>query len=429
MKVCVHGLWHLGSVTAACLAAAGFDVTGLDDDAATVAGLSEGRPPMFEPGLEDLVKQGLSAGKLRFTADPQAVAGAQVIWVSFDTPVDEDDRADIAHVTDRIRSLFPHFGDGVVVLISSQLPVGTTRSLADAFALVANGRKVSFAYSPENLRLGRALEAFREPGRIIVGGAEGAARGILADLLRPYSTNILWVSLESAEMAKHALNAFLATSVSFINEIAALCETTGADAAEVEAALRSEPRIGPKAYLRPGAAFAGGTLARDVAFLQTLAGRSGLELPMIGGIIPSNRYHRGWPLRQLRARLGDFSGRRIAVLGLAYKPGTDATRRSVAIELCRDLLAAGARLAVFDPAVRRLPDEIGAAALAASAEAALAGAEAVAIMTEWPEFQSLSAAALVGGMARALVLDQNRFLAAALEGQPGIDYVTIGRPI
>ncbi len=429
MKVCVHGLWHLGSVTAACLAGAGVDVVGLDDDAPTIAGLKAGRPPLYEPGLEGLLRAGLDAGRLSFTGDPAAVAEADVVWVAFDTPVDDDDRADVAFVTDRVRGLFPHLRDGAVVLISSQVPVGSTRALAQAFEAVAAGRRVHFAYSPENLRLGKAIEVFRNPERIVVGCTDGAARAVLAPLLEPFCPAIQWIGIESAEMTKHALNAFLATSVTFINEVATVCERVGADAAEVEAALRSEPRIGQKAYIRPGAAFAGGTLARDVAFLGDLAAQHGIALPMIAGIIPSNREHRAWPLRQLQARLAPLAGRRVSVLGLAYKPGTDALRRSVSIELIRALLSAGAKVRAFDPAVHALPADLAAVALARDAADALDGAEAAVVMTEWPEFQALSAEIVAGRMRHPLVLDQNRFLAKALEGRPAIHFITIGKPL
>lgn len=429
MKVCVYGLWHLGTVTAACIAAAGLDVAGLDDDAATIAGLKAGRPPLHEPGLEDLVRAGLAGGRLSFDTDPAVAAAADVVWVAFDTPVDDDDRADVAFVTDRVRGLFPHLRDGAAVLISSQLPVGSTRALARAFEAVANGRRVHFAYSPENLRLGKAIEVFRNPERIIVGCADNDARSVLAPLLERFCSSIQWISVESAEMTKHALNAFLATSVTFINEVATVCERVGADAAEVEAALRSEPRIGQKAYIRPGAAFAGGTLARDVAFLGDLAASHAIELPMIAGIIPSNRAHRGWPLRQLQARLERLAGRVVTILGLAYKPGTDALRRSVSIELIRGLLAEGAGVRAFDPAVRTLPADLAAVILARDAEDALDKADAAVVMTEWPDFQSLSAAAVIQRMAQPLVLDQNRFLARVLEGKPGISFITIGKPL
>ena len=225
MNVCVTGLWHLGTVTAACLASAGHDVTGLDFDAAIVSTLATGKAPLFEPGLDDLVKAGLASGQLHFTTDEAAAVNhADIVWIAYDTPVDDDDRADVTCVTERATRVFPHLRDEALVLISSQVPVGTTRQLELTFATEARGRRVGFAYSPENLRLGNAISAFSQPDRVVVGVRSTADRARVAALLRPFTERIEWMSVESAEMTKHALNAFLATSVTFINEIVALCE-------------------------------------------------------------------------------------------------------------------------------------------------------------------------------------------------------------
>jgi UDPglucose 6-dehydrogenase len=427
MKICVQGLWHLGCVTAACLAEAGFEVVGLDADASIVAGLSQGQPPLFEPGLADLVAAGLKSGKLSFTTDSAAaLADADIVWVAFDTPVDDDDRAEVDFVKAEIAKLFPDLANGAVVLVSSQVPVGSTRGMARQFAEVSMGRAVSFAYSPENLRLGAALDAFRTPERIVIGVRDDGARETLEPVLARFCNTLLWLSIESAEMTKHALNAFLATSITFTNEVASVCERVGADAREVEAALRAEPRIGRRAYVRAGPAFAGGTLARDVRFLTALGDEHGLTLPMLSGVIPSNAAHRGWALRRLREKLGDLSGRTVSVLGLAYKPGTDATRRSAAVELARALIAAGARVQLADPAVKALPEGLHAAQLSADVEVALAGADALVVATEWPEFASLTPCVIQTKMRRALVLDQARFLEKQLGGGE-IEYLAVGQ--
>ena len=279
MRIVVQGLWHLGSVTAACLAEAGLNVTGLDPDAGVVGHLREGQPPLHEPGLPELVRKGMAARLLSFSTDPAVVAGADLVWVAFDTPVDDEDRADPGYVERQVETLFPFLRDGAVVLISSQLPVGSTRRLATRFSAVASGRELAFAYSPENLRLGKAIEVFDHPERIIVGTEDRQPHPILAEVLGRFSDRLVWMSLESAEMVKHALNAFLATSVTFINEIASIAEKVGAQASDVEEGLKSEARIGRKAYLKPGAAFAGGTLARDVVFLGGLADHHAVTTP------------------------------------------------------------------------------------------------------------------------------------------------------
>jgi len=430
MIVAVYGLWHLGSVTAACLAAAGVQTIGIDLDPTTVGNLSDGVPPLFEPGLDAAVRNGLATTKLGFSTALEAVAAADIIWVTFDTPVDDEDRADSISVLAAVERLFPFLRDGHVVLISSQLPVGSTARLEAAFADVAAGRSVWFAYSPENLRLGKAIEAFTRPERIIIGTRNDETRRLLTPLLSRFCPDLIWISVESAEMAKHALNAFLATSVTFINEVALICEQVGADAAEVERALRSEPRIGRRAYIRPGGAFAGGTLARDVTFLTAIGRLHDLAVPLLNSIIASNRSHRHWPFIQVKARLGELKGKRVAVLGLTYKPGTDSLRRSAAVELCRHLAAAGALVSAHDPAAEPLPADLaGAINRTPTAQDALAGADAVVIGTEWPLYRELDAATMLRVMTRPIVLDQGRFLAEQLGGDGRFSYVTVGTPL
>ena len=429
MKVCVAGLWHLGTVTAACLASGGHDVTGLDFDAGVVSGLSAGKAPLFEPRLDDLVESGLAAGRLRFTTDlAAAVCHADVVWIAFDTPVDDDDRADVGYVTDRTARLFPHLRDGALVLMSSQVPVGTTRQIELAFATDARGRAVAFAYSPENLRLGKAIDAFTQPDRIVVGVRSPAGRDTAAELLRPISERIEWMSVESAEMTKHALNAFLATSVTFINEIAALCEQVGADAAEVERGLKSELRIGPRAYLSPGGAFAGGTLARDVVFLSQLGQVRRVPTHLLSSVKISNDAHRHWAEHRLDQQLGGVSGKSVGVWGLTYKPGTDTLRRSSSIELCQWLVDQGATVRAHDPAVHTLPAGlVERFVLAESALSAVDGASALVVATAWPEYREIAAADVAARMTHPLVLDANRFLGDTLGKGSSIEYVSVGR--
>ena len=426
MKVCVFGLWHLGSVTAACLADAGFETVGLDPNRQTIESLNAGKPTLFEPGLENLVGAGLATGKLSFSDALADVANADVVWVTFDTPVDDDDRADIDFVTGQIISIFPHLKDGAVVLVSSQMPVGTMANIEARFAELSDDRKINFACSPENLRLGKAIEVFRNQERIVVGSRDGADKAVLSELLAPFSNTILWVGTESAEISKHALNAFLAASITFMNEVAMVCEKTGADVKEVERALRSEPRIGKNAYIRPGGAFAGGTLARDVTFLTELARTNGLPLEMISGILESNRFHSGWTLRRVCDVLGDLEGRHIAVLGLTYKPGTDTLRRSLSVNLCRDIASQGALVTAFDPVVSEFPEAPETLGLAGSALEALEGADALLVMTEWPEFKSLGVEELIVRMEKPFIFDQNGFL-GHLADDDRIKCITVGR--
>jgi UDPglucose 6-dehydrogenase len=422
-RVTVAGLWHLGCVTAACTARH-FDVTGLDFDDALITGLQQGRAPLLEPGLNDRIREGLDAGRLRFTTDPAAACReADLLWLCDDTPVNDADESDVAYVLARLRRCLPHLRDGAVVLVSSQLPVGTIRSLE------ADWPRLHFACSPENLRLGKALDAFEKADRVIVGTRTEAPRPLLEQVFRPFSPQVLFMRTESAEMVKHALNSFLAVSITFINEIARLCEAVGADAKEVAAGLKSEPRIGPRAYLGPGGPFAGGTLARDVVTLTRLGAAHGESLSLIPAIKQSNDLHRGWAFRRVQGRLGGLSGRTVAVLGLVYTPGTDTLRRSAAVELCQQLVAAGARVQAFDPAIRSLPPELAAVMLAGSLADAVRGAEAAVVCTEWPAFREAPWAALAPTLkAPAVVVDPNRFLEAALKGVAGVEFLSVGRP-
>jgi UDPglucose 6-dehydrogenase len=430
MKVCVQGLWHLGSVTAACLASLGHDVVGLDAVEQTIKNLSQGKAPLLEPGLDDLLQAGIDQGRLWFSADPaQALAGAEVLWVAYDTPVDDDDRADVAFVQGQVQSVLPHLPDGAVVLVSSQMPVGSVRKLEVFAQQSLPGKKLEFACSPENLRLGKAIEVFSKPDRVVVGVRSAHAREVLQKLLAPVTDRVEWMSVESAEMTKHAINAFLATSVTFANEIAAICELVGADAKEVERGLKTEARIGPKAYVSPGGPFAGGTLARDIEFLGLESHAHHLVTPLLSAVRPSNDEHKNWVRRKLQEQFGALAGVCVAVWGLTYKPGTDTLRRSLAVELCDWLLLQGARVQVYDPAVKQMPQRwAGKVTQHATALEAVSGADALVVGTEWPQLRQ-SAGELAAHAKRGLVVvDANRHLQSQL-ALAGFSYLAVGTPL
>jgi UDPglucose 6-dehydrogenase len=426
MNVAVYGLWHLGCVTAACVAAAGNRVVGLDPDERVVKDLRAGKPPLHEPGLSELIAEKSRAGRLSFTDDPaEALRGADVLWVTFDTPVNERDEADVGSVRRALDAVADHIPRGCIVLISSQVPAGFTRELGRAW----QGRGLRYAYSPENLRLGKAIEVFRNAERVVLGVSDESARPVLAELFAPFTKRIEWMTVESAEMTKHALNAFLATSVTFANELARLCEAVGADAKEVERGLKSEARIGPKAYLSPGAAFAGGTLARDVRFLTAFGRQLQVDTPLLGGVLASNEVHKDWVRNKLSELLEGAQHPTVAVLGLTYKPGTDTLRRSLAVELCQWMAGRGIRVRAHDPAIKQLPEEFGhTIALCPSVPEALAGADLAVLATEWPAYRGLKADDFADTMRRPRVIDQNWFLAGALGDDPRITYVATGRP-
>jgi UDPglucose 6-dehydrogenase len=452
----VIGLWHLGSVTAACLADAGNDVIGVDPDAVVIEGLAAARPPVFEPGLEEALVQ--HSRRLRFTCEYTQLAAVRSAWVTFDTPVDDDDNADVEWVLDQAVAALASLPAGSLVIVSSQLPVGSVAKLEERCGRQRGEHSLRFACVPENLRLGRALECFRARDRIVAGVRDERDREELAALLAPFSAEVQWMRVESAEMTKHALNGFLATSVAFINQVAEICESVGADAEEVSRGLKSEQRIGPRAYLGPGDAFAGGTLARDIGFLQGLAKHRGLPAHVFAGVADGNAAHKHWTRRKLlellagdneqrdrawqddtqRAEVprddvsqpGALLGRRVGIWGLTYKPGTDTLRRSSAIELCRWLSSEGADVRAHDPAVHELPSDLaGAIELCASPREAIAGADVLVVCTAWPEYREVPAQELVSALLRAQIVDPAGVLAPTLAHRPDVRYVRVGSPL
>jgi UDPglucose 6-dehydrogenase len=430
MKVCVLGLWHLGSVTAACLAALGHRVVGLDGDAQRIASLKAGAAPVFEPGLQELLRQGLASGRLRFSATvEEATRAADVLWVACDTPIGEDGEAQPQLVTRQLERVLPALGAGTLVVVSSQLPVGSTRRLQEGADVVRGGESLIWAYVPENLRLGSAVSDFLRPDRIVVGTDSKADHRLLDQLLGPIGAPIEWMSIESAEMTKHALNAFLAVSVTFANEVASICEVVGADGKQVERGLKTDRRIGTGAYLAPGAAFAGGTLARDVAFLSGIARERGVTTPLLSAVLPSNTALRLWAQNTLRTLFADLSRTTIAVWGLTYKAGTDTLRGSPAVELCDWMLRQGVTIRVHDPAVRGLPSHWGAAAeRSESPLAAVRGAQALVIAAAWPMYREIGAEQLTEAADHLVVLDANRFLPHLAAAGGRLSYLAVGMP-
>lgn len=429
MNICVQGLWHLGTVIAACMASTGNRVVGLDFDETTISGLSVGNPPLFEPGLEALVKQSLASGQLSFSCHPeQAVHDVEVLWIAYDTPVDDDDNADVDFVVAQFEKTLPHLPSGATVVISSQMPVGSIRQLEAIVRARCPQKELTFASSPENLRLGKAIDVFLKPDRIIVGVRSNDDRQRLDRMFRPLAAKIEWMSVESAEMTKHAINAFLATSVAFSNEIAVLCEKVGADAKEVERGLKSESRIGPKAYLSPGSAFAGGTLARDITFLNDISAEKGLVTPLLSSVKSSNNAHKQWTKDKLRSLFPAFPRIRVAVWGLTYKPDTDTLRRSLAVELCSWLIGQGVDVCVHDPVVKVLPSEWGARVTRLSdPTTALRGAAALVVATEWPEYRNVPLDVVAETSPGIVVIDANRFL-SHFAADRRFRYVAVGTP-
>jgi UDPglucose 6-dehydrogenase len=430
MKIAVVGMWHLGTVTAGCLASAGHTVIGIDHDQQVIQDLRDGRVPVNEPGLKELIRKGIQMGNLRFSISPNDLTDCDIIWITYDTPVDEGDKADIAYVIERSTSLFPFFKRDVLVIISSQLPVGSVRRLEALYKENYPQGSASFACLPENLRLGKAVSIFMNPDRIIAGIRSDQDRRRIEMLFELITDKIIWMSIESAEMTKHALNAFLATSVTFINELATLCEQVGADAGDVEKGLKSESRIGPGAYLSPGASFAGGTLARDVQYLISMGQQKNLPTPLFSGVLESNQSHKLWARHRLSMILGPLKGIKVALLGLTYKAGTNTLRRSEAIEIGRWLSEQGGIPSAFDPMIQTLPENLSHMInVCPTAQEALTGAQAALVTTPWPQFRDLKPENFKNWMLRPLILDPGSHLKTIIGKDKEIIYLTVGKPL
>jgi len=425
VTIFVSGLWHLGCVTAACLSEH-YRVIAHDMDPSVIEKLERGVPPVHEPGLADLVGRGLSAGRLSFTHDAGDAALADVVWMTYDTPVNDRDESDVAFIERGLVELLPHVQTGKLVIVSSQVPAGFTRHMEDV--ATAMKRDVSFAYLPENLRLGAALNGFRTPDRIIAGIRDQRDAERIGLLLAPFSKNIVWMSPESAEMTKHAINAFLATSITLINEIAGICESVGADVKAVELGLRSDARIGYLASLTAGSGFAGGTLARDLRTLSFLGNSANIETPVVDGVLLRNEVQQRWMERALLREIRTAGWKRIAILGLTYKPGTDTLRRSMAVDLALRLHAMNAVVVAYDPAITELPEYLARHfTLTEDIAGALEGADAAVVATNCAEFQGLTAASFHGMKAR-IVIDPERVLEGLIGADKSIRYVGVGLP-
>jgi len=426
--LCVVGLWHLGPVAAACWADLGHPVVGVDESARVVEGLRAGRAPVFEPGLDSLIQAGLSTRALRFTRDlGEGVSAADVVLVAFDTPVDASDQLDLAPVESTVLRLAPFLRKQAVLVVSSQVPVGTCARWRNAVRDIA-GRAVGLAYVPENLRLGDAIRSYRHPERVVLGADDETARQTAAELFGSLGAPIVPMSLVSAEMAKHALNSFLATSVSFINEIATLCEVVGADVLAVAEALRTDPRVGPRAFLSPGLGFAGGTLGRDLQVLRATGRTGGVGTPVLDAVLEVNRRRGDVVLRRLARLYSTLDGLAVGVLGLTYKAGTSTLRRSVALEVIRSLVAAGAKVKAFDPKAD-LAEVDGTLEFEPVPDAyeAARGASALLVLTEWPEFVGLDFGRVKALMASPVVFDGKNLLADLRLGERGFTYMGVGR--
>ena len=428
MHLLVIGLWHQGVVGAACLAKLGHAVTACDPDPARVALLASGTTPVYEPGLQELIGEQIAAGRLRWVSAPGEADPPDVVLLMHDTPVNARDESDPACVLASVDRFAPHLTPETDVLVTAQVPVGTCERLAAALRAARPDWRGGLAYAPENLRLGQGIERFLNPPLPVMGSDNA---GVLDRLAGLWPAGIRWdcVSLRTAEMVKHALNSFLATTITFANELGNLCDEVGADGLRIAEVLRREPRVGPKAMLVPGLGFAGGTLARDVQTLRAVGDRAGLDTPFLDGLMQANAAQNQIVLRKLRQAFGgSLAGRRVAILGLTYKPDTSTLRRSAAVELAEALLREHAQVSATDPRADRA--EVAALRDLRFHEDPLAAArdaEAVVLMTPWNDYRALDLAALRAVARTPLLIDTAPLWTAAVAEAAGWTYLDIGR--
>jgi UDPglucose 6-dehydrogenase len=420
--VALVGLWHLGSVAAAAWTSSGRAVCAWDpapELAATVAG---GRGAVAEPGLDDALRSALDNRLLRVVGDVEhAIAGADVTHLAYDTAVGPSGRHDDPRLDVAVRLFAEAAPDGALLLVSSQLPVGTARGWREL--LRAEDRGLLLAYVPENLRLGRALDDFLRPERLVVGADDDEAYDRAAELLKPFSASPVRVGLTAAEMVKHATNAYLALCIAFANDLAWLSRHAGADPGEVAAGLRADPRVSPSAPLRPGPAFSGATLTRDLVTLAALGEECGRP-ELFAAVTEANERHSWVALTWLEEALGSLDGARIAVAGLTYKPGTSTLRDSLPLRLVARIVEGGARVSAWDPAAEEFDAPSG-VTRAASLGECVDGADALAVLTALPELEHVDWRALRPG--RRLVVDGCMGIDRSAVEAAGWDYLGFAR--
>jgi UDPglucose 6-dehydrogenase len=428
-KICVVGIWHQGAVAAACLADLGYRVMGVEQDPARAQNLNAGKAPLFEPGLDDLLSKGIKSGNLSFTTSlKDGLSETHDILIMFDTPVDENDDIDLSGIFAVAREMAPYILPESVLLVTAQVPVGTCEQIAAIIQEANPQADFGIAYSPENLRLGQAIDRFMHPPLPLIGADRAETLERLEKLLSVLPVSWMRVNLRTAEMTKHALNAFLAVSICFANELGNLCDVTGADGIKIAQALRIEPRIGSKAMLFPGLGFSGGTLARDMRTLQKLGDRFDIETSLIDGAWASNQRQNKSVVRNLKKTFGSLVNLRVSVLGLTYKPDTSTLRRSASIEIINELVAEHARIKVYDPkADRQELKEHPGFEVCADPYSAINDSDVLVLITPWPEFKDLDYQKVYSIMKKPVIFDTQNMLDSKALSVLGFSYFGIGR--
>ncbi|MBP7203341.1 MAG: UDP-glucose/GDP-mannose dehydrogenase family protein [Propionivibrio sp.] len=439
MKVTVIGTGYVGLVSGTCLAEVGNDVLCLDVDAEKIRILEEGGVPIFEPGLQEMVRRNVAAGRLHFTTDVQrAVDHGTIQFIAVGTPPDEDGSADLKYVLAAARNIGRLMTDFKVVVDKSTVPVGTGAKVKAAIADELQKRGVEVPYSvvsnPEFLKEGAAVEDFMRPDRVVIGAEDEQAIFLMRALYAPFQRNherLIVTDVKSAELTKYAANAMLATRISFMNELANLAEKLGADIEMVRQGIGSDPRIGYH-FLYPGCGYGGSCFPKDVkALIKTAADDAGLGLKVLRAVEEANDAQKHVLTEKLKASFGDLAGRHFAVWGLAFKPNTDDMREAPSRELIADLFAAGATVTAYDPVAmdeaKRIFGDDARLRFAASPREALRDADALVIVTEWKEFRSPDFDAIKSDLKQPLIFDGRNLYDPKFVRGMGIDYFAIGR--
>ena len=428
MKICILGMWHLGSVTATCISSLNNEVIALDYDKKIINDLNNLIFPVQEPRLLEIAKKSFKEKKLRFISSANKIPKEiDYLWVTYDTPVNFQDKSDTSYVKKYIIKTLNNLKKSIPIIISSQLPAGTVRELE-----VKYKDKFDFIVIPENLRLGNAVNTFYQQKRILVGIRNKNLKSKIKKLLSPLSNDIKFMRIESAEMTKHAINSFLALSITFANELASLSELIGADYNEIEEGLKSEERIGYKAYLSAGTAFAGGTLARDIEFLKLLALKfenNNLKIDLIKSIKRSNNNHKKWIINKIHSITPNLNLKKITIWGLSYKENSGTLRRSLAVEVGNQLIHKGAHLKIFDPIVSKLPKHWGKkASLYSDLYDSIQSTDILVVCTNSVQYKKIDVNRLLKKLKKLIIIDQNSHLGDVdkIKNNNNILYLTLG---
>lgn len=411
-KVGVIGSWHLGSVTSACLANFGYEVIGFDIEQSIIDGLNQAKAPLFEPGLDELLKKNLGNKHLQFTTDmEEAITDSEYILLTIDTPVDEQDRIDLTSVYNAIEAITKFITNNATIIIQSQVPVGTCNDFIKIIKQKRPDIEFGLSYCPENLRLGTAIDSFEHPDRIIIGSDDEQTANRVKSFFEVINCPKIIMSLKSAEMTKHSINVFLATCISYINWIGNICERIGVDANKVSEGLMSERRIGKGLPLHSGLGFSGGTLGRDLRILEGVCKKNNVEADFVQLILRINHEQNILVVKKLLKHYHSLDGLKIGIFGLTYKAGTDTLRRSTSLEIIKELLKLNTRVKAYDPSISSI-DSIQDKnfQLCTSPYTATEETNALLIFTDWPQFKELDYERIFLSMKNPIIFDMKNFL-------------------